>query len=140
MGTLVKPPARDASGAVHAVGRRKCASASVWIAPGDGAFVVNGRPLSSYFSAPEERHQCLQPLVALEACGAFDVRVHVRGGGVSGQVGAVAHALARALVAFDPYLKPVLKRAALLKRDPRMVERKKPGQKKARKKFQWVKR
>ncbi len=75
-----------------------------------------------------------------QSCGAFDISATVEGGGSSGQAGAVRHAVARALAEFDPQLKPILRYFKLLQRDPRMVERKKPGQKKARKKFQWVKR
>lgn len=82
----------------------------------------------------------IQPFVVTQSCGAFDINVLVEGGGSSGQAGAVRHGVAKALAKFDPQLKPILRYFKLLERDPRMVERKKPGQKKARKKFQWVKR
>lgn len=131
---------RDAQGRAGAYGGRKTSSAYAWVKAGDGGFSVNRTPLAYYFSGLEERKIAMFPLIALEACGGFDVTVFVRGGGVMGQARAVRNAVARALAAYDPYLKPVLKKHDLLKRDPRTVERKKPGQKKARKKFQWVKR
>jgi small subunit ribosomal protein S9 len=131
---------RDAQGRAYATGRRKTSAARVWVKPGDGDFSVNGMPLADYFPRMAHRVQCMQPLVAAQASGAFDVWLTVKGGGVSGQAGAVRHGLANALARYDPFLRPVLRKLGLIQRDPRMVERKKTGQKKARRKFQWVKR
>eukprot|EP01138_Halocafeteria_seosinensis_P006325 gb/GECG01006466.1/.p1 GENE.gb/GECG01006466.1/~~gb/GECG01006466.1/.p1 ORF type:complete len:415 (+),score=64.65 gb/GECG01006466.1/:1-1245(+) len=137
---LVNLPMRDSKDRAYATGRRKTSTARVWVKAGDGGFTVNGMPLAYYFSGLEERKHSMFPLIVLEACGGFDVMCTVKGGGFSGQAGAIKHGLARALAKYDPYLKPTMKQYQLLKRDPRMVERKKPGQAKARKKFTWVKR
>jgi small subunit ribosomal protein S9 len=139
-GAEIVTPMRDAQGRAYATGRRKTSVARVWVAEGDGAFTVNGRPLAEYFTSLAHRKHGLEPLIATQACGGLDVWLTVRGGGPSGQAGAVRHGLAKAMARYDPFLKPVLRRFGLLTRDPRMVERKKPGQAKARKKFQWVKR
>ena len=147
--TLPIGPQLDALGRAYGTGRRKTSVARVYIKAGDGAFVVNGKPLQSYFERITLRHACVHPLVATQAAGAFDITVTVKGGGLSGQAGAVKHGLAKALANFDPYLKPILRvvgggsmagHGGMIHRDPRMVERKKPGQPKARKKFQWVRR
>ena len=144
-----KGPQLDALGRAYGTGRRKTSVARVYIKAGDGAFVVNGKPLQSYFERITLRQACVHPLVATQSAGAFDITVTVKGGGLSGQAGAVKHGLAKALANFDPYLKPILRvvgggsmagHGGMIHRDPRMVERKKPGQPKARKKFQWVRR
>lgn len=147
--TLPIGPQLDALGRAYGTGRRKTSVARVYIKAGDGAFVVNGKPLQSFFERITLRQACVHPLVATQAAGAFDITVTVKGGGLSGQAGAVKHGLAKALANFDPYLKPILRvvgggsmagHGGMIHRDPRMVERKKPGQPKARKKFQWVRR
>jgi small subunit ribosomal protein S9 len=122
-------------------GGRKTASSRVWIQPGMGEIVVNKRPFVEYFLRLSDRELILQPLVATETCGAFDVQVVVQGGGLTGQAGAVRHGLARALNAFNPdKYRPPMKRLGLLERDYRKVERKKVGRVKARKSPQWVRR
>ena len=137
---VLDAPALDARGRADATGRRKPSVARVWVAAGDGAFTVNGRPLASHFERLTLRQAAILPLVTTQSAGAFDVNATVRGGGLSGQAGAVKLGVARALARFDPYLKPVLRRFGQIQRDPRAVERKKPGRPKARKSFQWVKR
>lgn len=124
----------------YATGRRKEAVARVWITPGAGNFTVNGRTFSEYF--PAETHQMLirQPLEALERSGDYDIRATIRGGGTSGQAGALRHGLARALVSSDEDFRKTLRKAGLLTRDARAVERKKYGQPGARKRFQFSKR
>lgn len=136
----IKAPMRDAQGRAFASGARKSARAQVWVKEGDGNFIINDRSLADYFPTLGARKLAMEPLLVTQTCGAFDVWLRVKGGGPSGQAGAIRHALAHALGRYDPYLKPILGRFRMLKRDPREVERKKPGQKKARKKFQWIKR
>ncbi len=123
-----------------ATGRRKCSVARVNLTPGTGTIVVNKRPFENYFLRETDRILILEPLKLTNTLGKFDMDVSVAGGGLSGQAGAIQMGLARALVNFDTESKPTLKKATLLRRDARMKERKKPGQKGARRKFQWVKR
>lgn len=137
---LIRVPERDEKGRAYATGRRKTATARVWVKLGDGNFVVNKQPLAEYFERASHRRECLAPFLATRSCGAFDVVLTVKGGGKSGQAGAIKHGLANALSNFDPFLRPVLKKLKLTRRDPRMVERKKPGRRKARRLRQWVKR
>jgi small subunit ribosomal protein S9 len=123
------------------VGRRKSATARVRIYPGgSGEFVVNDKPLEDYFPRVGDIRDLSKPLDATESEGRFDVTVRVKGGGVSGQVGAVRLGLARALLAYDPELRPVLRKRGLLTRDARVKERKKPGLKRARKAPTYTKR
>jgi len=124
----------------YGTGRRKTASARVYVKPGTGAIIVNGRTLAEYF--PRETSQMIvrQPLELVEKVADLDVTVNVAGGGESGQAGAVRHGIARALLEVDPALRGVLKSAGFLTRDSRKRERKKPGQPGARKKFQYSKR
>ena len=122
------------------VGRRKRASARVRLYPGDGNVVVNDKPVEEYFSRERDVLHLLEPLKATDTVGTFNVSVKVQGGGVSGQAGAVRHGLARALLAADPNLRPVLRRGGFLTRDARKKERKKPGLKRARKAPQYTKR
>ena len=122
------------------VGRRKRASARVRLYPGDGNIVVNDKPVEEYFSRERDVLHLLEPLKATDTVGTFNVSVKVQGGGVSGQAGAVRHGLARALLASDPNLRPVLRRGGFLTRDARKKERKKPGLKRARKAPQYTKR
>jgi small subunit ribosomal protein S9 len=121
-------------------GRRKTAVARVRLAAGNGKIMVNGRTFENYFLTETLRMHASQPLVATENLTKFDVQVNVAGGGPSGQAGAVRHGIARALIAMDPNLRPVLKSGGFLTRDPRMKERKKYGQPGARKRFQFSKR
>jgi small subunit ribosomal protein S9 len=122
------------------VGRRKRASARVRLYPGEGNVVVNDKPMEEYFSRERDVLHLLEPLKVTDTVGAFNVSVKVQGGGVSGQSGAVRHGIARALLAADPNLRPVLRKGGFLTRDARMKERKKPGLKRARKAPQYTKR
>jgi len=131
---------RDAQGRAYATGRRKDAVARVWIKPGRGAIVVNGKEEKIYFARPVLRMILRQPLIAANRDGQFDVIASVAGGGLSGQAGAVRHGISRALVAYEPGLRAVLKPGGFLTRDPRVVERKKYGHPKARRSFQFSKR
>jgi len=121
-------------------GRRKSAVARVLIKSGKGDIVVNGRPVDEFFSRETGRMIVRQPLVLTENTARFDIRVNVTGGGESGQAGAVRHGITRALIQYDATLKPVLKKAGLVTRDAREVERKKVGLRKARRRKQFSKR
>ncbi len=123
-----------------AVGRRKEAVARVRLVPGDGKFVVNKKPLLDFFKREILQMIIEQPLKLTDCLGKYDVYVNVRGGGLSGQAGAVRLGIARALIKLDEELRPTLKAAGLLRRDQRMIERKKYGQPGARKRFQFSKR
>ena len=124
----------------YATGRRKNAVARVWLQPGTGKFQVNGREFEEYFPTPTRRMVIEAPLTTTERKGEFDIMATVKGGGVSGQAGAVRHALARALVESEEELRKPLRAGGFLTRDARKVERKKYGQPGARKKFQFSKR
>ncbi|MFP4313420.1 MAG: 30S ribosomal protein S9 [Alphaproteobacteria bacterium] len=130
----------DDLGRAYATGRRKDAVARVWLKPGSGKIVVNGKDQTSYF--PRKTHQLImnQPFLAVNAVGHYDVMCTVKGGGLSGQAGAVRHGISRALENFDPEMRPPLKKAGMLTRDSRVVERKKVGKHKARRTKQWAKR
>ena len=130
----------DAQGRAYATGKRKDAVARVWIKPGPGQIVVNEKPVEQYFARPVLRMILQQPLHVANRAGQFDITVTVAGGGLSGQAGAVRHGLAKALTYFEPELRPALKKEGFLTRDPRVVERKKYGKKKARRSFQFSKR
>lgn len=125
---------------IHAVGRRKTSTARVILRPGRGDWSINGRPMAEYF--PRKAHQIRleEALRLVQAEGQFDVHVRVRGGGLTGQADAIRMGLARALVAHDEENRPTMRTKGLLTRDARKVERKKPGQPKARKRFQFSKR
>jgi small subunit ribosomal protein S9 len=126
---------------IHAVGRRKTASARVWLVPnGSGKIIINDRNLDDYFPTLSLREKVLMPLKLLKKEKDFDIYVYVRGGGTTGQAEAIRHGIARALVLFDESNRQLMRRYGLLTRDPRMVERKKYGKKKARKSPQWTKR
>ena len=131
---------RDAQGRAYATGRRKNAIARVWVKPGSGKVTINSREESVYFARPVLRMILRQPLVVSGRETQFDVVATVVGGGLSGQAGAVRHGIARALVVYEPELKPVLKKHGFMTRDSRMVERKKFGKAKARRSFQFSKR
>ncbi|MFN3270729.1 MAG: 30S ribosomal protein S9 [Candidatus Kapaibacteriota bacterium] len=123
-----------------ATGRRKTSVAQVRLYPGTGKITVNDRPFEEYFPVEFHRIQIIKPLEVTNTLGKFDVVVKTNGGGISGQAGAVQLGIARALVEYEESFKPTLKEFGLLTRDSRMVERKKYGQKKARKRFQFSKR
>jgi small subunit ribosomal protein S9 len=125
---------------IQTVGRRKRSVARILLRPGKGEWTVNGRTVQDYFPRPTHQIRIEEPLKATGLVGSFDVRVRVRGGGLTGQSDAVRMGLSRALVAHDEELRPVLRERGLLTRDARQVERKKPGQPKARKRFQFSKR
>ena len=130
----------DAQGRSYATGRRKDAVARVWIKPGSGKITVNGRDQEVYFARPTLRLVINQPFGVADRLGQYDVVCTVKGGGLSGQAGAVKHGIATALTKFEPLLRGVVKAAGYLTRDPRVVERKKYGRAKARKSFQFSKR
>ena len=130
----------DTQGRAYATGKRKDAVARVWIKPGPGQIVVNEKPVEQYFARPVLRMILQQPLHVANRAGQFDIVVTVAGGGLSGLAGAVRHGLAMALTIFEPELRPALKKEGFLTRDPRVVERKKYGKKKARRSFQFSKR
>jgi small subunit ribosomal protein S9 len=133
-------PRLDAQGRAYATGKRKNAVARVWIRPGAGKIEVNGRESPVYFARPVLRMLINQPFLATDRLGQFDVWCTVKGGGLSGQAGAVRHGISRALTFFEPGLRPVLKQGGFLTRDSRVVERKKYGKAKARRSFQFSKR
>ena len=124
----------------YGTGRRKTAIARVFLKPGKGAIVVNRKPVDEFFSRETGRMVVRQPLVLTNHLGTFDINVNVQGGGESGQAGAVRHGISRALVAYDETLKPALRKAGLVTRDAREVERKKVGLHKARRRKQFSKR
>jgi small subunit ribosomal protein S9 len=130
----------DKHGRAYATGKRKDAVARVWIKPGTGKVVVNGRPFETYFARPVLRMILQQPLGVAKRVDQYDVTVSVAGGGLSGQAGAVRHGLSKALTQYEPELRAILKHEGFLTRDSRVVERKKYGKKKARRSFQFSKR
>ncbi|MBI5179759.1 MAG: 30S ribosomal protein S9 [Nitrospinae bacterium] len=125
---------------IYSTGRRKTAGARVWLGAGTGTIKVNGKTLADYFKRPSSEMIVKQPLALTQTGEKMDITATVRGSGLSSQAGAVRHGIARALVKLNPELRKVLKRGGLLTRDSRMKERKKYGQKGARKKFQFSKR
>ena len=125
---------------IYATGRRKTAVARVWITPGSGQFTINSRNDEIYFTRATARMVIRQALEESEQDGKFDVWATVKGGGMSSQAGAIRHGITRALIKSDPALRGVLKSAGYVTRDPRKKERKKPGQKGARARFQFSKR
>ena len=130
----------DAQGRAYATGKRKDAVARVWIKPGTGQVVVNGRAVEVYFARPVLRMILRQPLTIANRVDQYDITVSVHGGGLSGQAGAVRHGLSKALTYYEPERRSPLKREGFLTRDARVVERKKYGRKKARRSFQFSKR
>ncbi len=125
---------------INTSGRRKTAIARIYMKPGNGAITVNKRDYSEYFPSGILRYIVNQPFEITNNEGKFDIKVNLNGGGIKGQAEALRLAISKALVQLDPEHRPPLKAKGLLRRDPRMVERKKPGQPKARKKFQFSKR
>jgi small subunit ribosomal protein S9 len=130
----------DKQGRAYATGRRKDAVARVWLKPGSGKITINGRDQEVYFARPTLRLVINQPFGVAERDGAYDVVCTVKGGGPSGQAGAVKHGIAQALTKYEPTLRTAVKRAGFLTRDSRAVERKKYGKAKARRSFQFSKR
>ena len=124
----------------YATGRRKTAIARTWIKPGSGEIVINNRPVEEYFPIEIIRADMIQPFKITNTVGSYDVRATVHGGGIAGQADAVRHGITRALVTVNPDFRITLKRAGFIKRDPRVKERKKYGQKGARARFQFSKR
>ncbi|MFU8778844.1 MAG: 30S ribosomal protein S9 [Roseovarius sp.] len=135
-----REPERDSLGRSYATGKRKDAVARVWIKPGSGKVVVNGKPMNEYFARPVLQMILKQPFTVSGTEGQFDVMATVAGGGLSGQAGAVKHGVSKALQLYDPTLRGALKAAGFLTRDSRVVERKKYGKRKARRSFQFSKR
>ena len=125
---------------IHTIGRRKASVARIYLNKGKGAITINKRDYKDFFPVEGLQKRLLQPFTLLELEGKYDVKVNVNGGGNTGQADAIKLAISRALCELDIENRKTLKAEGLLTRDPRVVERKKPGQKKARKKFQWVKR
>ncbi len=137
--TMAEPQIDD-KGRSYATGKRKNAIARVWIKPGPGKILVNGRELETYFARPVLRMVINQPFAVTEREGQYDVTCTVKGGGLSGQAGAVKHGISKALTYYEPALRGPLKKEGFLTRDSRVVERKKYGRKKARRSFQFSKR
>ena len=123
-----------------ATGRRKCSTARVYLTEGTGNVQINTKTGKDFFGKDSILKEALEPLYTADLVGRFDVKVNVNGGGVSGQIGAIRLGVARAILKYDASVRPALKKDGLLTRDSRMVERKKPGQPKARKRFQFSKR
>jgi small subunit ribosomal protein S9 len=138
--TVSREPVRDELGRSYATGKRKDAVARVWIKPGSGKVTVNGKELNKYFARPVLQMILRQPFTVAGVEGEFDVLATVKGGGLSGQAGAVKHGISKALQLYDPSLRGALKAAGFLTRDSRVVERKKYGRRKARRSFQFSKR
>ena len=138
--TAPREPKRDDLGRSYATGKRKDAVARVWIKPGSGKVVVNGKELGAQFARPVLQMILRQPFEVAGVEDQFDVQATVKGGGLSGQAGAVKHGISKALQFFDPNLRSALKAAGFLTRDSRVVERKKYGKRKARRSFQFSKR
>jgi small subunit ribosomal protein S9 len=143
-GDINQPPKReqdlDGFGRAYATGKRKNAIARVWIKPGSGKVLVNGRDYDVYFARAVLRMVIAQPFTVSSRDGQYDVFCTVKGGGLSGQAGAMRHGISKALEAFEPDLHKLLKQAGFLTRDSRIVERKKYGHRKARRRFQFSKR
>ena len=137
---ISREPVRDDLGRSYATGKRKDAVARVWIKPGSGKVVVNGKEMNKYSARPVLQMILAQPFSVAGVTGEFDVMATVKGGGLSGQAGAVKHGISKALQLYEPSLRPALKAAGFLTRDSRVVERKKYGKAKARKSFQFSKR
>lgn len=124
----------------YATGKRKRAVARTWLTPGKGEITVNNMPIDDYFSTDTTKAILTQPLVYTDTQGMFDINVRVKGGGISGQAGAIRHGITKALLQANPDLRQILKKAGFVRRDPRIKERKKYGQKGARARFQFSKR
>ncbi|MBX9849631.1 MAG: 30S ribosomal protein S9 [Rhodocyclaceae bacterium] len=137
---VLREPEIDAQGRSYATGKRKNAIARVWLKPGNGRIIVNGRDQTVYFARPTLRLIINQPFLVADRVDSYDVYATVTGGGLSGQAGAVKHGIAQALQKYEPVLRAAVKSAGFLTRDARVVERKKYGRAKARRSFQFSKR
>jgi small subunit ribosomal protein S9 len=124
----------------YATGHRKNATAKVWLTPGEGRIVINGRPMSEYLGRKTLEMLIMQPFEAVDAVGKYDVTATALGGGITGQAGAVRHGISKALIEVTSEMRPTLRRQGFLTRDPRVKERKKYGRKRARRGFQFSKR
>jgi small subunit ribosomal protein S9 len=124
----------------YATGKRKNAIARTWLTPGKGDIIINNRAIEDFFKVGTAKTIMKQPLTLTNNLDSFDIKIWVRGGGISGQAGAIRHGITKALIQFDPDLRSPLKKAGFIKRDPRVKERKKYGQKGARARFQFSKR
>ena len=125
---------------IHSIGRRKASVARIYVTEGKGNFVINGKDFKEYFPLETLQYKLNQPFIVVGCEGKYDIKVNVNGGGINGQADAIKLAISKSLCEIDADNRTALKAEGLLTRDSRAVERKKPGQKKARKKFQWVKR
>ena len=130
----------DKENVYYATGRRKSAIARTWLKPGKGVIMVNDKPVDDYFSVAAAKAMVVQPLILTNNMDSYDVIVRVLGGGINGQAGAIRHGITRALMLVDPDLRPPLKKAGFVTRDPRVKERKKYGQRGARARYQFSKR
>ncbi|MBC9248052.1 30S ribosomal protein S9 [Paracoccus sp. 11-3] len=137
---VAREPQRDDQGRAYATGKRKDAVARVWVKPGSGKVTVNGKDINEYFARPVLQMILRQPFEVAGVVGQYDVQATVKGGGLSGQAGAVKHGISQALQLHEPSLRAALKAAGFLTRDSRVVERKKYGKAKARRSFQFSKR
>jgi len=125
---------------IHTIGKRKSSVARVWMRPGSGRITINKKPMDEYLTRDLDKILIQHPFALTDTAGKYDVTINVRGGGISGQAGAMRHGISRALVELNPDMRPILKKADLLTRDARVKERKKYGQPGARKRFQYSKR
>jgi small subunit ribosomal protein S9 len=130
----------DKENVYYATGRRKSAIAKTWLKPGKGIIMVNDKPVDDYFSVAAAKAVAVQPLILTNNMDSYDVMIRVLGGGINGQAGAIRHGITRALMLVDPDLRPSLKKAGFVTRDPRVKERKKYGQRGARARYQFSKR
>ncbi|MEW5910796.1 MAG: 30S ribosomal protein S9 [Thermodesulfobacteriota bacterium] len=124
----------------YATGKRKCAIARTWLTPGNGMILVNGLAVDEYFPTDSAKAVLTKPLIMTNMRGSYDINIRVKGGGVSGQAEAIRHGITKALILADPQLRGALKKAGFIRRDPRIKERKKYGQRAARARFQFSKR
>ena len=130
----------DNKNRAYATGKRKNSIARVWLKKGDGKIIINGKPIESYFSRPVLQMIINQPLEVIQSEGGYEIKATVKGGGLSGQAGAIRHGISKALTYYDIGLRPALKKVGFLTRDSRIVERKKSGLAKARRSYQFSKR
>ena len=136
----IQQPALDNKERSYATGKRKNSIARVWLKKGEGNISINGKSLKDYFSRPVLQMIVNQPLEVIQSIGGYDIMATVKGGGLSGQAGALRHGISKALSIYDTGYRPTLKKVGFLTRDSRVVERKKPGLAKARRSFQFSKR
>ena len=138
--TDIKKPALDNQERSYATGKRKNSIARVWLKKGEGNIIINGKSIKDYFSRPVLQMIVNQPLEIIQSVGNYDIKATVKGGGLSGQAGALRHGISKALILYDIGLRQALKKVGFLTRDSRVVERKKPGLAKARRSYQFSKR